>query len=119
MVNILFFPHYDVFLHYIRCSSFIYFVKTGPKLHQRCKTGSGNLKCIRDSLYFAISEFVITGLHCTYYTCFYYLLLNTSATGDVRIVLITVMHLLVNGVVSTQHATCYRDFLLLCGQAYF
>lgn len=53
----------ELSLCYILWSSFIHFVKTEPKLHQKSKTGNGNMKCLRYNCYFAISEFIITELH--------------------------------------------------------
>lgn len=45
---------------------FIYSIKTGPKLDQKRKTESGNsTMSLLSNAYFAISKFIITGLHCT------------------------------------------------------
>lgn len=38
-------------------------VKSKCKLHQKSKTGNGNMKCLRYNCYFAISGFIITELH--------------------------------------------------------
>lgn len=61
LINRLFF---DCYRFPFAISAYIYFNKTGPKLHQECKTGNGNLKCLHYNFYFTMGGFVITKLHC-------------------------------------------------------